>query len=71
MIQLKVQQALQNLYDMKIIIKRFDNVEMKESIEIAHFYEITVYDAVFVALAEQLGANSITDDRKLYKNFIE
>jgi predicted nucleic acid-binding protein len=39
--------------------------EMRRAIEIARTYDIAVYDAVFIALAESLGAILVTADERL------
>jgi predicted nucleic acid-binding protein len=63
--EITVQKALQNLYNMKISIEHIDIMRIRRSIQIAYFYNVTVYDAVFVTLTEQLESNFITDDMKL------
>jgi len=61
----KVQQALQSLFDMGIEIEHVDPEAIGRTIEIAYSYNVTVYDAAFVALAWQLKANFITADGEL------
>lgn len=61
----KVQQALQSLFGVRIGIERIGSEVIGRAVEIAYTYGVTVYDAVFVALAEQLEADFITVDGKL------
>jgi predicted nucleic acid-binding protein len=61
----EVQQALQSLFDMKIRIEHIEPEATARAVEMAYSYNITVYDAVFAALAEQLEAHFITVDEEL------
>jgi predicted nucleic acid-binding protein len=61
----KVQQALQSLFGMGIVIERIDPEVIGGAVDIAYFYGVTVYDAVFVALAGQLQAGLVTADGEL------
>jgi len=61
----EVQQALQSLFDMQIGIEHIDPEVIKRAINIAYSYNITVYDAVFVALAKRLECDFITVDGEL------
>jgi len=63
--QSKVQQAVQSLFDMEIEIHPISLDVIERSVEIAYSYVVTVYDSVFVALAEKLGISFITADEKL------
>lgn len=63
----EVQQALQSLFDMKIPIERISTAIINRAIEIAYSHDITIYDAIFVALAWRLEADFITADQKLIK----
>lgn len=63
--QMKVKQAMQSLFDMWIDIQYMEPTVMESAIEIAYSYNVTVYDAAFVALADQLEAHFITADEGL------
>ena len=63
--QTRVQQALQSLLDMRMGIEHIGPEMMGRAVEIAYSYGVTVYDAAFVALAEQLESDLITADRGL------
>ena len=65
MSRIEVQQTVQSLFNMGISIEHTEPDAMRRVIEIAYSYDLTVYDAVFVALAEQLGADFVTADEKL------
>ena len=61
----QVQAAVNSLYDMQIGIVEGSREVIKEAIHLAYFYDITVYDAAFVAIAEYLKVPFITADDKL------
>jgi len=61
----QVQAALNSLYDMQIRIVKGSREVVKEAIHLAYLYEVTVYDAAFVAIAENLSIPFITADDKL------
>ena len=61
----KVQQAVQSLFDMGIEILHIGLDIIERGITIAYIYDITVYDAAFVAFAESLETDLITADEKL------
>lgn len=63
--QSKVQQAIQSLFDMGIEIQFVSPDIVLRSITIAYIYDVTVYDAIFVTLAERLEVDFITVDEKL------
>lgn len=61
----QVQKALESLYAMQIKIEDITAGVISRTIEIAYSYDITVYDAAFVAMAEHLETDFITADEKL------
>jgi len=61
----QVQAALNSLYDMQIRIVKGSREVIKEAIHLAYLYDVTVYDAAFVAVAESLNVSFITADDKL------
>jgi predicted nucleic acid-binding protein len=61
----QVQAALNSLYDMQIRIVKGSREVVKEAIHLAYFYDVTVYDAAFLAIAENLSVPFITADDKL------
>ena len=44
---------------------------IKESAVISFEKDISIYDAIYVALAKETGYNFITADKKLYQNIKE
>jgi predicted nucleic acid-binding protein len=60
-------EALQVLHDLDLQLKVADFEVLRKSNAIAWVYKITVYDALYVALAEQLGYPLITADEVLIK----
>jgi len=61
----KVQQALQSLFDIRIGVEHINSEAIGEAVSIAYSYDVTVYDAIFVALAKRLESHFITADGKL------
>lgn len=61
----QVQDAMVSLYDMDLDWISPSVDLLKRAIEIARSYNTTVYDAIFVALAETIGGVSITADARL------
>ena len=61
----QVQKALESLYAMQIKIEDITAGVISRAIEIAYSYDITVYEAAFVAMAEHLETDFITADEKL------
>ena len=61
----QVQAALNSLYDMQIRIVNGSREMIKEAIHLAYLYDVTVYDAAFMAIAEYLNVPFITADDKL------
>ena len=61
----QVQAALNSLYDMQIRIVKGSREVVKEAIHLAYLYDVTVYDAAFVAIAVNLNIPFITADDKL------
>ncbi len=66
--QTGVQEALQSFFDMGIGIEPIGSGTIRRTAAIAYSYDVTVYDAVYVALAEQLEASFVTADEKLIRN---
>ena len=63
--QEQVQAALNSLYDMQIRIVKGSRQAIKEAIRLAYLYDVTVFDAAFVAIAENVNAPFITADDRL------
>jgi predicted nucleic acid-binding protein len=61
----QVQAAVQGLFAMSLNILLPDSSLMRQAVELARAYEITAYDAVFVALAQTLPATLVTADDRL------
>ena len=60
-----IKKAVESIYAMEIYIITPTVEIMQKAIEIALKNDITVYDAVYVSLAELLGCRLITADKKL------
>ncbi len=62
-----VREAVKSIYDLEIdiIVPTLD--VMKKAVKLAIKHGITVYDAVYVALAELLDSRLVTADDKLIK----
>jgi predicted nucleic acid-binding protein len=61
----QVQGAARSLFDMELEWAGPSAALSERAIELARTYGISVYDGVFVALAESLSARLITADRRL------
>ena len=61
--------ALEALQDLNLKSKAADRDLLRKTNAIAWAYKITMYDAVYVALAEQLGFPFITADDVMVKKF--
>jgi predicted nucleic acid-binding protein len=60
-----VNQALESVLDMEFEVRRVDKKSMQDAISIAFKYNITVYDAYFIALSRVEGKPLITADYRL------
>lgn len=62
----EVRLCLAEIYDLNIDIIS-PNIDMLTSVsEISRRYDITFYDAVYIALAHELGLDFVTADNRLY-----
>jgi predicted nucleic acid-binding protein len=61
--------ALETLQDLNLETKSADVNLLRKANAIAWAYKVTVYDALYVALAEQLGFPFITADDVMVKKF--
>lgn len=59
--------ALEGLRDLHLQVKPTDHDLLRKANAIAWAYKITIYDALYVALAEQLGYPLITADETMIK----
>jgi predicted nucleic acid-binding protein len=59
--------ALETLQDLNLEIKSADVNLLRKANAIAWAYKITIYDALYVALAEHVGYPLITADEKMIK----
>jgi len=60
-----VASALENFTSLGIEVITPNGALLKEAVRLAMGHDITVYDAVYVALAKSLGCELITADKKL------
>ena len=67
----QVQEALDSLFDMQIRIIEISHEVIRQAIHLAYSYDITVYDATFVATAESLNIQFITADDKLSQKIVD
>jgi predicted nucleic acid-binding protein len=59
---------IDKLYDMGIIFKVDKNI-LKNSLNNAYKYNLSVYDGIFLATAQYFQGQLVTDDRKLFTNY--
>ena len=62
-----VKKAMLSLMDMDLFIAGMSHSLMERTVEISMECGITIYDGVYVALAESLSTELVTADRKLYE----
>jgi predicted nucleic acid-binding protein len=60
-----VQKAMESLFEMRLPIERLSADRLARSIEVAFKYQVTLYDATFVAIAESANLDLLTADLKL------
>ena len=63
----EVEDIIENLSELGLEVVMTAPTLTKEALKIAYDYQITVYDALYVALAQNLKFEFITADRKLYE----
>ncbi len=61
----QVKEAVQSLFDLGLDWIDLSVPMLLRSIELARVHDVAVYDAMFLALAEALGADLITADERL------
>mgnify|MGYP001558787121 FL=1 len=61
-----IKQSIRQLVDLEIDITIPAEGLISESVDYARKYDISIYDAVYVALANQLDAMFVTADKKLF-----
>ncbi len=61
-----VGKAVSSLFDIRLSVVSLSSHVLKESIKIAFDKNTSVYDAFYLALANELKVNFITSDRKFY-----
>lgn len=59
--------AIQAIEDLQMGVYPLDFDLLRKTVAVAHTYRVTVYDAVYVALAEQVGYPLVTADDALVK----
>lgn len=63
-----VEEVIENLSELNLNIVIVTTGLIKNAIKLAYKYDITVYDATFVALAQDLDFEFVTADGRLYKH---
>jgi predicted nucleic acid-binding protein len=63
----QVQEAVRSLLGMELLILPPDEPLMRQAIESARTWNITIYDAAFVSLAGMIEATFVTADERLAK----
>ena len=59
--------AVETLFDLQIPMVRLDHPLLRRAVRTAAQYELTVYDAVFLAAAETLRLQLVTADKRFYQ----
>lgn len=63
----EIQEALETLFGMGIQIITPTLSLLGKTVELAEVFDVTCYDATYLALSEELGFEFITADEKLYR----
>jgi len=63
----EVRESIESLIDLELEIRSLDIDILYSALKLAFLYEITLYDAYFLALAEVTKSFLITADYKFYK----
>lgn len=66
-----IKESLSNLIDMEMDIVIPTQEILLRAVNLSYSYEISLYDAVYIALAELINATMITADEKLYEKIKE
>jgi predicted nucleic acid-binding protein len=61
----RINKIISELYDLIVIVGINKNTFSK-SFQISRKFDISLYDSVYIAITEDLGANLITADKRLY-----
>ena len=61
-----VKEAIESISDLDLTITIPLLTILRKAIQIAFSHEITIYDAIYIAIASDLNCNFITADKKLY-----
>jgi predicted nucleic acid-binding protein len=64
----KVNKAIQSLYQMDIKFVKPSLILIAEATNLRFLREITIYDAIYIALARYINVQCITADRKLFNS---
>ena len=62
-----IEEALKSLIELGIDIVVLPKEIISLAVKLSYKYNITVYDATYLALAISIGAHFVTADKKLYK----
>lgn len=65
--EIDVMNALESIFDLGIEIITPTRKLLYDTIEISYKYDITGYDATYIALSNELSGNFITSDKKLFE----
>jgi predicted nucleic acid-binding protein len=63
---LDVKDAIKSLIDMDFLVRPAEQQVMEQAIDLAGRFDVTVYDAYFLALAESEKINLVTADYKFF-----
>ncbi|MDI6793501.1 MAG: type II toxin-antitoxin system VapC family toxin [bacterium] len=68
---MSIRSIVQSVLAMKMEIRFLNSAVLSNAISFAYDYDITVYDASYISLAQNIGYSLITADDKLYKKVKE
>ena len=62
-----LKRANEDILNLQIKIERINKYLVDKAVEISYKYKITIYDAIYVALAQMHGCFLVTADKELFK----
>ncbi len=67
----EIKEAIQTLFDIGIVIITPTYSLLAKAVDLAKTLDVTCYDAVYLALAEEIGFEFITADKKFWNSVAE
>lgn len=62
-----IEEILDNLFMLGLVVNEFHQEDFAQAFSLSRKFNISVYDAAYIALAQKLGCQFVTADRKLQR----